>query len=181
MSEPRYSAEQLEVAALAALDLVPAGETGRPRTELVAKFREAAALMAECAPQVAPPPTLKDRLMNRLADYESLKPLVDVRPYDGTWTSTGSPGVDVKTLFQDPQSGRTTMLVRMQPGARLPAHHHHDDEQCLVLSGDVRWRDIAYEQGDFVVMRSESHHPEVHSVNGNLLLIISGRNEYVHA
>jgi len=30
-------------------------------------------------------------------------------------------------------------------------------------------------------MGRESDHPEIHSVNGNLLLIIAGRNEYTHA
>jgi anti-sigma factor ChrR (cupin superfamily) len=175
-----YSVEEQEAAALAAFDLASGDDPHAPR-ELVKSMREAALLLAESIPPVAPSTALKSRLMNRVADYETLKPIADVRPYDGAWVSGGAPGVDVKTLFRDKGTGRTTMLVRMQPGARLPAHRHHDDEQCLVLRGDVRWRDLAYEEGDFIVMGRSSDHPEIHTVNGNLLLIIAGRNEYVHA
>jgi len=175
-----YSPEQQEAAALAALDLSP--EEVRPApSALTAAFREVAAVVAEVAPSVPPPPSLKERLMSRVADYESLKPLADVRPHDGAWRSAGAPGVDYKVLFQDKQTRRTTMLLRMQPGANLPAHHHHDDEQCLVLRGDVRWRDLVYEEGDFVVMGRDTDHPEITSVHGNLLLLIAGHNEYQSA
>ncbi len=176
--DPRsYTPEQQEAAALSALDLSPDQVLQAPPA-LTAALREAAALLAEVAPPVAPPPSLKQRLMSRVADYESLKPLADVRPHDGAWRSAGVDGVDYKVLFQDKGTGRTTMLLRMQPGTRLPAHHHHDDEQCLVLRGDVRWRDLVYEEGDFVVMGRDTHHPEITSVHGNLLLLVAGHNEY---
>jgi len=177
-----WPVEQEEAAALAALDLAPDLPQGHAPRELVTALRETAALFVESAIAPVPPPvSLKDRLMSRVADYQTLKPIADVRPHDGAWLSAGVPGVDIKTLFRDKANGRTTMLVRMQPGARLPSHHHHDDEQCLVVRGDVRWRDIVYEEGDFVVMGRDSDHPEIHSVNGNLLLLIAGRNEYIHA
>jgi hypothetical protein len=180
-AKPRvYSVEQEEAAAMVALELVSDGTINAP-PKLVRSLQETAAVIAESVPPVAPPRSLKERLMSRVANYEVLKPIADVRPHDGVWVSAGTPGVDVKPLFVDKATGRTTMLVRMQPGARLPAHRHHDDEQCMVLRGDVRWRDIVYEEGDFVVMGNESEHPEVTSVNGNLLLIIAGRNEYISA
>jgi anti-sigma factor ChrR (cupin superfamily) len=137
--------------------------------------------LGDLAAPVPAAPELKLRLMARVADFETLKPIADVRPHDGSWRPAGAPGVEVKVLFQDKGTGRTTMLVRMQPGAKLPAHRHGDDEQCLVLQGDVRWRDLVYEEGDFVVMGSGSDHPEVHSLNGNLLLLIAGHNEYQRA
>jgi anti-sigma factor ChrR (cupin superfamily) len=170
--------EQQEAAALAALGLTSDVNT-QVAPALLRAFREAAALIAESVAPVAPPSPLRARLLNRVADYESLKPIADVRPYDGAWVSAGAPGVDMKVLFSDKATKRTTMLVRMQPGAVLPAHRHHDDEQCLVVKGDVRWRDIVYEEGDFVVMGRDSDHPEIHTVNGNVLLIIAGRNEYL--
>ena len=57
--------------------------------------------------------------MTRIAQYETLKPLADVRPYDGEWMPIGVPGVEIRNLFQDRGTGRTTMLVRMQPGGKL--------------------------------------------------------------
>lgn len=50
----------------------------------------------------------------------------------------------------------------------------------MVLRGNVRWQDLVCEEGDFVVMGRESDGPEIHSVNSNLLLLVAGRNEYIH-
>jgi anti-sigma factor ChrR (cupin superfamily) len=142
-------------------------------------LQETAALLAGTIKPVPPRPSLKSRVMTRIAQFESLKPLADVRPYDGEWIGTGVPGIEIRSLFQDRGTGRTTMLVRMQPGARLPSHKHGDDEQCLVIEGDVRWGELVYERGDFVVMGEATTHPEIHTETGNVLLIIAGRNEFV--
>ena len=173
--------EREENAALAAMGLLPAREVAKTPGELVDEMREAASLLAETIPLVSPSPSLKSRLFERVAQFESLKPLADVRRYDDQWVHSGVPGVDLKTLFKDVKSGRTTMLIRMEPGAILPSHHHGDDEQCLVLQGDIRWGELVYEEGDFVVMAKETTHPRVHSVHGNLLLIMAGHNELVQA
>ena len=173
--------EIVDSEALAALGfLTPAEEAAVPR-EALREMNEASALLAETVPSVAPAARLKGRLMNRVADWQMLKPLADVRPRDGGWMSAGVPGVDRRKLFSDTQTGRTTMLLRMEPGVRFPAHFHHDDEQCYVLKGDIGWGEVMYREGDFVVMGKDTTHPEIHSVSGNLLLIISGHNEFVHA
>ena len=119
--------------------------------------------------------------MARVAAYEELRPLADVRRNEGGWLSAGFPGVDVRPLFRDRTSGQSTVLIRMEPGAKLPTHSHGANEQCLVLEGDIRWGEVAYEAGDFVVMAKDTTHPELHSKSGNLLLIISGHNEYARA
>jgi anti-sigma factor ChrR (cupin superfamily) len=168
-----------ELAALAALGMLPVAERkGVPR-ELVQEMSEAAALLAEIAEPVPPPPSLKARLLARVGNYESIKPLADVRAYDDNWMDSGVPGVDMKILFRDKKLRRTTMLLRMAPGTHLPAHHHHDDEQCLVVSGDVRWGELVYREGDFVVMGNDTTHPVVSTIDGNLLLLVAGHNEYV--
>jgi len=169
----------LEQAALVALGMLEVGDkTDAPR-ELVNQMREAAALLADTVDPVLPSPRLRERLLNAVAGYESLKPLADVRAHDEVWADSGIPGVDMKILFRDRKSRRTTMLLRMAPGASLPVHHHHDDEQCLVLRGDIRWGDLVYREGDFVVMGDDTTHPKVHTAGGNVLLLIAGRNEYM--
>jgi len=175
------SPEQEENAALAALGLLSARELAAAPAALLDEMKEAASLLAETIPGVAPAASLRGRVMDRVAQFESLKPLADVRRYDDNWVHTGVPGVDLKTLFKDRKSGRTTFLMRMEPGASFPAHRHGDDEQCLVLDGDVRWGELVYEAGDFVVMASETTHPRIHSVHGNLLLLVAGRNEFESA
>jgi len=140
---------------------------------------ETAALLAGAIKPVLPKPSLKARVMTRIAQYESLNPLADVRPYDGEWIPTGVPGLEIRNLFHDRGTGRTTMLVRMQPGVRFPAHKHGDDEQCLVIEGDIRWGELVYQKGDFVAMGKSTMHPEIYTETGNVLLIIAGRNEFV--
>lgn len=140
-----------------------------------------AALLPHIVEPVAPPASLKQRLMTGVASYETLKPLADVRSYDSGWAGSGVPGVEIKRLFHDAHTGRTTLLLRMEPGARFPAHLHHDDEQCMVLRGDIGWGELVYREGDFVVMGKATTHPEIHTVEGNLLLIVAGKNEFARA
>ncbi len=140
---------------------------------------EFAELLASSVLPVTPAEAVRNRLMTRVADWNSLKPLADVRPYDSPWLDGGAPGVEIRQLFRDRQTGRTTMLVRMEAGAVFPAHHHADDEQCYVLRGDIRWGNVVYKEGDFVVMARDTTHPELRSEAGNLLLIIAGTNEFV--
>ena len=109
-----------------------------------------------------------------MAQFEQLKPLADVRRNEEHWVSAGVPGADIKQLFHEGESGRSTYLLRMQPGVSLPAHFHNDTEQCLVLKGDIGWGDLVYEEGDFIVMGKGTKHPEIRTINGNLLLLISG-------
>jgi anti-sigma factor ChrR (cupin superfamily) len=166
MSKPR-TPQDFDLATLAALD--------GPDTAA------AAVLLAEAAGPMAPSPTLKARLMSRITAYESVKPIADIRRDESTWFPYGAPGIEIKPLFKDDATGRDTVLLRMAAGARLPAHHHHDVEQCLVLKGDVCFGDLAYEEGDFVVMGQHTDHPEIHSVHGNVLLLVAGRTEFLHA
>jgi len=173
--------ERGEAVALAALELLTPAETADLKPGDVAEMAEAAALLAESVPRTTPSTAARSRLMSRVAAWEALKPLADVRPYDGLWINGGAPGVDIRRLFRDKATGRTTMLVRMEPGVSFPAHYHHDDEQCYILKGDVRWGDLVYEEGDFVAMSKNTTHPVIHSAGGNLLLIIAGNNEFVHA
>jgi anti-sigma factor ChrR (cupin superfamily) len=149
--------------------------------ELFDEMPEAARLLAESVAPVAPAPALKDRLMTRVAQFGALKPAADIRHDEGEWTATEVAGIAIKTLYTDTSKRTATLLMRMDAGARYPAHNHHGAEQCLVLKGDVRWGELVYEEGDFLVMGKGSHHPEITTVHGNLLLLVSGGLEFVHA
>lgn len=176
---PLTPEQQEELAAIQALSLAEEVQFRLPK-DRVAAFREAAAAaIASYVKPAAPPPSLRDRLMKRVANFEAQKPVADVRAYDDGWRPSGVEGVDLKLLFRDQQADRTTVLVRMAPGARYPVHRHDDDEQCLVIKGDVRWRDQVYREGDFVVTARNSTHPQLWSEGGNLLLIVAGHNEFV--
>lgn len=150
-----------------------------PEREDDAAFDPVFARIADSVEPSPPPAELKRRLLARVTAYESLKPLADVRSEEGEWRNIGAPGVEMRRLFRDAQTGRSTMLIRMDPGARIPSHFHTDDEQCLVLEGDIGWGELVYRKGDFVVMGKATTHPEIQTREGNLLLLIAGRNEFV--
>lgn len=81
-------------------------------------------------------------------------------------------GAEKKILFDD---GRTmTWLVKMAPGAALPAHRHDEgDEECLVLEGTVLVNDVIYEPGDYALALRGSEHRSVRTDTGALFLLRS--------
>ena len=48
---------------------------------------------------------------------------------DLPWKPTPYPGVAMKVLLEDPDSGLLTALFRWDPGAELPDHEHVEIEQ----------------------------------------------------
>ena len=53
------------------------------------------------------------------------------------WKLTPSPGIEMKILMQEKESGLLTALFRWQPGAVLARHEHVEIEQTWVLSGSL--------------------------------------------
>ncbi len=156
------------------------GSDLRDDLKLDRELDAATVLITDAIPEVPPPPFLRERLLARVAAYEELKPLAEVRRSEGGWRNAGAPGVEKRLLYHDRVLDRTTTLVRMAPGSCLPEHTHTDDEQCLVLEGDISWGAASYGAGDFLVMGKASHHPEMRTENGNLLLLVAGHNEFSH-
>lgn len=131
--------------------------------------------LAEAAAQpVAPPPGLRPRLMQEIRSG----PKSELRKGGARWRPTEFPGVSFCPLHHDRQTGLRTFYLRMEPGANIPGHRHGADEQCLVMSGDLSWGGRTYGAGDFFVTGQGSDHPVSTTVEGNLLLIIAGDNEY---
>ena len=71
------------------------------------------------------------------SDFDLLAPLasryVDVDALE--WKSTGTPGIDMKPLLVDPETGLLTALFRWAPGTQLALHEHVEIEQTYVLEG----------------------------------------------
>ncbi len=82
------------------------------------------------------------------------------------------PQVQVKALRND---GTTlSWLVKMQPGARFPAHAHADgDEECLVVQGSVVIDGHLFHTGDYTMASRGSDHREVFSEEGCILFLKS--------
>jgi anti-sigma factor ChrR (cupin superfamily) len=65
-------------------------------------------------------------LASRYVDVESLP-----------WKPTPTPGIDMKILLQDKESGLLTALFRWAPGTALDLHEHVEIEQTWVISGAI--------------------------------------------
>ena len=73
------------------------------------------------------------------AGHDKLGPLasryVDVAQLP--WVASKYPGIKIKILMEDKDSGLITALFRCEPGAQLPLHEHTDIEQTYVLEGSL--------------------------------------------
>ena len=95
-----------------------------------------------------------------------------LRHEQGRW-QTILPGVEVKALRVDAIARTQTSLWRLAAGASIPAHDHSDEEECLVLDGQIQWAGILYGTGDYLLAKPGLHHTEFVSPSGAMLMISS--------
>ena len=105
-----------------------------------------------------PSPTTGGELGSRYVDVAGLP-----------WTPTRFPGIEMKTLMEDKQTGMLTVLMRWAPGARLPLHEHVRLEQTYVLEGSFADHEGVCTAGNYVWRPPGSRH-EAWSDEGALLL-----------
>jgi anti-sigma factor ChrR (cupin superfamily) len=85
------------------------------------------------------------------------------------WKPTPTPGIDMKILMQDKDSGLLTALFRWAPGTALPLHEHVEVEQTYVLSGSIVDDEGEVREGGFV-WRPRGNRHLARSPNGALVL-----------
>ena len=83
------------------------------------------------------------------------------------WQESQFPGITIKILMEDKESGLITALFRCEPGARLPLHEHTDIEQTYVLEGSLVDDEGEATAGNYVWRPAGSRH-WAHSPNGML-------------
>lgn len=127
------------------------------------------------AGEVSPPPGLRTKVLERIAEPEPGMHVV--REGEGRWRPTPFPGVTSKTLYFDRDTSMATNLLRLEPGASYPPHHHTAVEQCLVLEGDVRQGGVVMKAGDYSRNEAGSDHGRIFTVNGCLLLLVSSMKD----
>ena len=92
-----------------------------------------------------------------------------VDPETLPWRPTDYPGVEIKVLMQDEQTGLLTALFRWAPGSELPLHEHVEIEQTYVLEGSLEDDEGVATAGQFVWRPAQSRHV-ARSPNGALIL-----------
>jgi anti-sigma factor ChrR (cupin superfamily) len=88
-----------------------------------------------------PPTALQARLAQRIAAETGKEPVPPPAPQwrEPDWEQV-APGIECKLLATDGERHRVSMLVRLAPGARYPAHTHAGVEELHLLDGEL-WID----------------------------------------
>lgn len=151
----------------------------RVRQELQS-LQQVVSNLAYTAPPAAPPPSLRDRLMQRVAQEASSasEPVasgastdfVYVREEEGIWQDVG-PGIAAKFLYTDPDTKRHTAIFRMAPGTYLPPHEHLAVEELLVLQGDCQVTpDCVLRAGDYFRAPAGTRHDLTYTEEGTTFI-----------
>lgn len=93
---------------------------------------------------------------------------ITVRADQGQWQDL-LPGVRTKELWRD--GGERSMLLRMEPGARVPGHPHPCAEDCLLLEGEAWIGDTLFSPGEFQHAPAGSLHRDLTSDVGALMYV----------
>lgn len=191
MTDSRHEQDLAELAALYALDAL--GEDGQRQfarsletapasaRDEVAAFQDVVQELAFSGPAVAPPASLRERLMARIAqepqEQAQSAGFTFVRSQGLAWQELG-PGLSMKVLFHDPAAARTTMLLRLAPGGTLIGHRHPQVEELYVLEGSCLCAGEFLQVGDYHRAEAGTIHPVTSSEQGCLALIMtSSKNE----
>jgi len=78
-------------------------------------------------------------------------------------------GAFIKPLWQAGVSA--SMLFRLEAGARMPAHLHAVEEECLMLSGEAFFGDILLRAGEYQCAPLATQHGEAYTDVGALLYV----------
>ena len=87
------------------------------------------------------------------------------------WKPTPCPGIDMKVLLEDKDTGLLTALFRWQPGSELALHEHVEVEQTFVLEGSLVDDEGEVTAGNYV-WRPKGNRHIAKSPNGALVLSI---------
>lgn len=149
----------------------------------VMELRETWTALAALAPPVAPPASLRERLLTSIkkaapepppVERITLSPGVFLQFSNNmAWRETGIPGIKVKSLHVDPERRYATSLIMMAAGAVYPPHNHKDIEELFMLSGDVIVAGHTIQPGDYCRAESGTWHDAIRSENGCTFLALA--------
>ena len=128
---------------------------------------QAAEVPGDTAVAVPRSRTIRRRLMERVADADTSHMTIDAS--DGPWKPFVD-GVQIKVLHQD--AGTMSYLLKLEPGARLPAHRHPADEECIVIEGSVRvGTQVTVGRGGYHLAHRGALHPTISTDTGATIFL----------
>jgi anti-sigma factor ChrR (cupin superfamily) len=104
-----------------------------------------------------------------------------IKPAEMEWKPTRFDKVSIKVLYEDPERGEMTCLLKLEPGAHIPFHKHPEIEQSLVLEGSVQDHDGVATAGDYIWRKPGSMHDNTSRDGAVLFAVYRKPNIYYHA
>lgn len=139
--------------------------------------------MLQAIPAASLPTNLKERLLQQLpraVSAHSLIPkttpattggIIFQHQRDANYVPTPYPGITMRLLHVDQAGAKFSALLRVEPGAKYPSHHHDGVEECLVLEGSLMVGNTRMVAGDYQRAEPHSEHVEQWTETGALLFI----------
>lgn len=126
-----------------------------------------ALVLPVCGPSPRRAREVKRRLLERVADADGTH--LTIASSEGEWQAFGE-GVHIKVLRE--HDGVMSYLLRLEPGASLPAHRHPLDEECIVLEGALRvGSHIEVGAGGYHLARQGALHATIGTVGGAVVFL----------
>ena len=159
----------------------------------VAALLEIAGAIALTTDPVAPPRQLRERLMKTISSTSQAPAgsapgimydkggVMIARSEEMNWQPGRLPGLFLKVLFDDPQRGYSTALVRMIAGTHYPSHMHAGVEELFLLEGDLSVDELSMRPGDYCRGEAGSIHGEIYTNTGCLFMVISSHHDEILA
>lgn len=100
---------------------------------------------------------------------------ITVRAGEGVWQPL-APGIRAKTLWSDPATAAQSLLLRLDPGARLAAAAGAPaaGRECLLLDGEAFFGDTLLQSGDYRLAPAGAPRRDLGSDVGALLFVRGG-------
>ncbi len=111
---------------------------------------------------------MKSRLMARVRDENNTGNTVTIRKSDDGW-EWFSPRVKIKVLRSDPDS--TSYLLKLEPGAIVWPHRHRQDEECMVLEGEISIGEERASAGAYHLAPAGMTHQPIRTETGATLFL----------
>lgn len=87
------------------------------------------------------------------------------------WQPSDTPGFHIVTLFENPSTGESTVLMKVEPGASAGSHSHELFEEIYVLDGEFSDEERTYMRGQYCVRSPGTLHTAA-SENGCIVMLI---------
>lgn len=102
-------------------------------------------------------------------NIDASKRSIYIDPENLSWQPSTFDGIEHKILWSDSETGRSTILFKLAPGAVVPAHEHMDVEQTWIVSGSFEDHEGKALPGHYICRPAGNRH-EARSVDGAVIL-----------